>query len=61
MTVRGIKPIQRAVFLDGTKVTPGTEECRCTPECEFPCWARLGLAPACRSCGCRPFPEERRS
>lgn len=46
------------VFIDGTGVTPGTEACRCTNECEHPCWMRVGLAPACRSCNCPPFPED---
>lgn len=47
------------VFLDGTGITPGTEKCHCGPECEFPCWQRLGIAPACEGCGCPPFPPER--
>jgi hypothetical protein len=46
------------VFLDGTGITPGTEKCHCGPECEFPCWQRLGIAPACEGCGCPPFPDE---
>jgi hypothetical protein len=31
-------------------------KCRCTPECEMPCWQRAGLLPAdqdrCGACGC---------
>jgi hypothetical protein len=48
----------RRVFVDGTGITPGTEKCQCGPECEFPCWQRLGLASACTECGCLPFPAE---
>lgn len=47
-----------ATFLDGTGVTPGTEQCKCGPECELPCWQRLGWAPACSSCSCPSFPDE---
>lgn len=47
-----------AYFLDGTGITPGTEKCKCGNDCEFPCWQRLGIADACRSCGCPPFPED---
>lgn len=46
------------IHLDGTGITPGTEECKCGMECEFPCWQRLGIADACRACGCPPFPDE---
>lgn len=46
------------VFLDGTGITPGTEECKCDNGCEFPCWQRLGWAPACSACGCPSFPDE---
>jgi hypothetical protein len=45
------------MFIDGTGITPGSEKCCCTPECDFPCWQRLGLGPACEFCGCPPFPE----
>jgi len=45
------------VFIDGTGITPGTEKCKCTNECEFPCWQRLGWAPACTACHCPPFVE----
>jgi hypothetical protein len=40
------------IFADGTGITPGTEECKCGHECEFPCWQRLGIAPPCGACGC---------
>lgn len=40
------------IFLDGTGITPGTEKCRCGPDCEFPCWQRLGIADPCPECGC---------
>ena len=39
-------------FIDGTGITPGTEDCKCGNDCEFPCWQRLGIAPCCGSCGC---------
>lgn len=29
---------------------PGT--CACGPDCEFPCWQRLGIANPCVDCGC---------
>ena len=32
--------------------------CRCTKACGFPCWQRVGIADACWTCGCPPFPEE---
>lgn len=34
-------------------------ECKCGPDCEFPCWQRVGLTdePACGSCGC-PAPSK---
>lgn len=40
------------LFVDGTGVTPGSEGCKCGADCEFPCWQRLGMAPACGACGC---------
>jgi hypothetical protein len=46
------------IFVDGTGITPGTEKCQCTIECEFPCWQRLGIAPACEACECPPLPKE---
>ena len=46
-------PVSRVgIFIDGTGVTPGSEGCQCSNECEFPCWQRLGMAPACEACGC---------
>lgn len=47
-------------FLDGSRVTPGTERCVCDKDgrcCEFPCWMRLGLTaqPCCP--GCPPLPS----
>ena len=47
------------VFLDGSRVTPGTEKCRCDTDgrrCEFPCFQRLGLTsdPCCDDCA--PLP-----
>lgn len=44
-----------AAFLDGTNVTPGTEGCVCGPECEFPCWQRLGLTSSPCCSGCAPL------
>lgn len=45
-------------FIDGNRVTPGTEQCVCGPECEFPCWQRIGLTvvPCCK--GCAPLPSD---
>ena len=40
------------MFLDGTGITPGSEKCQCSEECEFPCWQRIGIASACVACGC---------
>lgn len=41
------------VFLCGKGHTRGTENCRCTNECEFPCWQRIGLTDQmCVTCGC---------
>lgn len=49
-------------FIDGSRVTPGTDRCMCdSPEprpdgrrrdCEMPCWQRLGLTeiPCCPDC-----------
>lgn len=37
------------MLIDGTATTPG---CKCGPECEFPCWQRVGIAPPCKGCGC---------
>ncbi len=44
-----------AIHIDGTGITPGTEKCKCGSACEFPCWQRLGIAEACRACGCPPL------
>lgn len=46
------------VFADGTGVTPGTEQCKCGPRCEMPCWQRIGLTttPCCD--GCPPLPAD---
>lgn len=46
------------VFVDGDRVTPGTEGCKCGPRCEFPCWQRLGLTetPCCPDCS--PLAED---
>jgi hypothetical protein len=48
----------RVIFLDGTGITPGSEKCKCDSRCEFPCWQRIGWAPACPTCGCPPFPPD---
>lgn len=42
-------------FVDGTGWTPGTEGCRCPPDCEHPCWMRIGIAPPCEVHGCPDF------
>lgn len=31
--------------------------CKCGRDCEFPCHQRAGIAPACPSCGCKPFKD----
>lgn len=53
-------------FIDGTRITPGTELCKCdSPEtlpngrrrdCEWPCWQRIGLttSPCCVDCPTLP-------
>jgi hypothetical protein len=48
---------ERRTFLDGNRVTPGTEQCVCGRECEMPCWQRIGLTdrPCCS--GCAPLPR----
>lgn len=47
------------LFMDGTGITPGTEGCKCGPSCEMNCWERIGIAPACKACGCAPFEEDK--
>lgn len=43
-----------AIFVDGDA---NVEECKCTGDCEFPCWQRVGLTvqPCCP--GCPPLGE----
>lgn len=43
------------MFLDGTKVTPGSAWCKCSGGCQFPCWQRIGIAGPCEECQCGPF------
>lgn len=31
--------------------------CRCTYDCDFPCWMRAGLTEENCSCGCAPLPR----
>ena len=52
-----LQAVQAVPFLDGDRVTAGTEQCVCSIECEFPCWMRLGMTsrPCCR--GCAPLPD----
>ena len=57
------------VFVDGSRVTPGTEKCHCDEptlrpdgrrrNCEFPCWQRIGITstPCCPDCAPLPEPE----
>jgi hypothetical protein len=41
------------LFVDGNVNYPS---CRCTPECEMPCWQLYGLTDKpCGACGCAPF------
>lgn len=47
-------------FVDGSRVTPGSEGCRCDTDgrvCEFPCWQRLGLTPDPCCPDCAPLDE----
>jgi len=46
------------MFIDGDRITAGSENCNCGPECEFPCWQRVGWAKSCRECGCPDFPPD---
>lgn len=43
------------IHIDGSINHPG---CKCGVECEMPCWQRVGIAPACESCGCVAFPYD---
>lgn len=27
-------------------------DCKCKPDCDFPCWHRMGIADPCTECGC---------
>lgn len=55
-----VKPVTRLVdslglsfiHIDGKVNTPA---CNCGPDCEMPCWQRVGIADACSGCGCPPF------
>lgn len=41
------------VILDGDMNYPS---CRCTRDCEMPCWQLVGLTDQpCGACGCAPF------
>jgi hypothetical protein len=44
-------------FLDGDRVTPGTEGCKCGPQCELPCWMRIGLTSKACCSDCAPLPD----
>lgn len=46
-----------SAFMDGNRITPGTERCVCGNDCEFPCWQRLGLTeqPCCAGCPSEPL------
>lgn len=51
------------MFVDGSRVTPGTEKCMCDTghrRCEFPCWQRIGLTtdPCCPDCAPLPSIED---
>lgn len=48
------------MLLDGDRLTPGSENCVCTPDCEMPCWQRIGMTtdPCCPDCGPLPPIEE---
>ena len=45
-------PEQLSAPLDGVFVERAPTTCACLPDCEFPCWQRLGIANACEECGC---------
>lgn len=38
-----------SIIFDGTQ---RMKACKCSPDCEFPCWQRVGIAPACEACEC---------
>lgn len=40
---------EQTFFLDGQANTP---KCRCTHDCEMPCWQLVGLTDPCGACGC---------
>lgn len=42
-------------FMDGNRVTPGTAKCVCGPDCEFPCWQRIGVTDQACCPGCPPL------
>ncbi len=44
------------VFMDGNRITPGTEGCKCGDLCCWPCMFRVGITdePCCP--GCAPLP-----
>lgn len=45
-------PEQLSAPLGGVFVERAPATCACLPDCEFPCWQRLGIANACEECGC---------
>jgi hypothetical protein len=51
-------PRQETVFMDGNRITPGTDRCVCGPDCEFPCWQRLGLTDQACCPGCPSLEED---
>lgn len=54
MSLEGVRAAQQraGIFIDGKVNTPA---CNCGPDCEMPCWQRVGIADACKGCGCPPF------
>lgn len=60
-------------FIDGSRITPGTERCMCDSkvprpdgrprDCEFPCFQRIGLTtdPCCPDCAPLPGDEDVRT
>jgi hypothetical protein len=53
-----MSPRVKYALVDGHRVTPGTEGCRCGPACEFPCWQRVGLTDRACCPGCQPLDDE---